>query len=161
MIKIDTEEDLLDYRIKRLESQAEMMQKMTKKPSDGSDALFENYSTLLTVSALIGFNNDVYCDDFLGRPMGEPVQRQFFQKDQRGMMDLLAICKARDVNILKSCQKYDIFSAYAAAGFEVLCEKLEADKRDWSDSKTVIECSLILTDMYLSDQESITVDEII
>lgn len=159
MIKVNSEEELLDYRIKRLECQAEMMQKMTKKPSDGSDALFENYSTLLSVSALIGFNNDAYCDNFLDQSMGESVQRQFFQKDQRGLMDLLAICKTRDVNILKSCQKYDIFSAYAAAGFDILCGKLEAYKRDWSDSKTVMECSLILTDMYLSEQDTITIDE--
>lgn len=161
MITVNSDEELNDYRIKRLDCQAEMMQKMTKHPSDNSDALFDTYSTLLTVSALIGFNYDAYRDDFMKQPMGESVQRQFFQKDQRSMMDLLAISKTHDVNILKSCQKYDIFSAYAAAGFDILCKKLNAEARDWSDSKTVNECALILSEWYISGQISESIDSIL
>jgi len=160
-IKVNTDEELVEYRIKRLERQSDMMQKMTKHPLDGSDALFENYSTLITVCALIGFNNDAYCENFLEQPMGEAVQRQFFQKDQRSMMDLIAIAREKDVNVLKSCQKYDVFSAYAAAGFDILCKKLDAETRDWTDSKSVNECALILSEMYLSQGNDGGVDEIL
>lgn len=160
-IHIDSDEALYEYRIKRLQSQSEMMQKMTKPPLDGFDALFATYSTLLTVSALIGFNHDAYDDDFSRKPMGEAVQMQFFQKDQRSMMDLVAIARTKDVNILKSCQKYDIFSAYASAGFDILCNKLEAKNRDWSESRTVNECAAIISEWILSSDADRTVDDIL
>lgn len=160
-IHIDSDEALYEYRIKRLQSQAEMMQKMTKPPADGFDALFENYSALITVSALIGFNHDAYDERFGEKPMGEPVQVQFFQKDQRCMMDLLAIARTKDVNILKSCLKYDIFSAYASAGFEILCKKLDAEKRDWSDSRTVNECASIISEWILSSDTDQSVYDIL
>ena len=161
MVVVNTDEELLEYRVKRLERQAEMMQKMTKHPADGSDALFSSYSTLITVSALIGYIHDAYCENFLEQPMGEAVQCQFFQKDQRGLIDLIAISRIRDVNILKSCQKYDVFSAYAAAGFDIICRKIKADTLDWSDSKTVNDCALILSDWYLSGGVEESIDEIV
>lgn len=160
-VKTNSEEELADYRIKRLAEQSDLMQLMTKHPADGSDALFENYSSLLTVCALIGFNHDVYDANFLTKPMGEAVQRQFFQKDQRSMMDLIAIARIHDVNILKSCQKYDVFSAYAAEGFKILCKKLNAATRDWNDSKDVNECAMILSEWFLSGENDGALDAII
>lgn len=160
-IKMDSFEDLAAYRVKRLARQADMMLKMTTKPLDSDvDALFRNYASVLTVSALIGYATGSFIKDFgMGKkqPMGESVQRQFFQQDQLRLIDLLAYAHTKEPTIIRRTQKYDIFSAYAAAGFDVLCERLDAAHRDWTNTHDVVACGKLLAEWYLKGAESLSV----
>ena len=156
-IEMDSPEELAAYRVKRLKRQDELMQKMTTRPHDSDlDALFRNYASLLTVSALVGFSarlQPINIDD-RKEPLGESVQRQFFTGDQLKIIDLIAYAHTHEPIIIRSRKKFDIFSGYAAVGFDYLSEKLGANSRDWTDSSTVIECGKLLAVWYLKGSRS-------
>lgn len=161
-IKIDSPETLAAYRVKRLKRQADLMLKMTTKPADSDiDALFRNYASLLTVSALIGFaaNLQPVSFDSKQEPQGEPVQRQFFQEDQLKIIDLIAYAHTHEPLIIRSIKKFDIFSGYAAAGFDYLCDRLDAENLDWTDSKTTLFCGKTLATWYLSGSKSFSLSD--
>jgi len=156
-IQMDTPEELAAYRVKRLKRQEDMMEKMTKRPGDSElDALFRNYASLMTVSALVCFaakidplNLDKAGKNGKKEPQGEPVQRQFFQNDQLKIIDLIAYAHTHEPTIIRSKKKFDIFSGYAAAGFDYLCDQIDAKSHDWSRSDDVLECGKILAQWYL------------
>ncbi len=156
-IEMDSPEELAAYRVKRLKRQDELMQKMTTRPLDSElDALFRNYASLLTVSALVGFSaklQPLNVDD-RKEPLGEPVQRQFFTGDQLKLIDLIAYAHTHEPIIIRSKTKFDIFSGYAAVGFDYLSEKLGANNRDWTDPRTVLECGKLLAMWYLKGSGS-------
>lgn len=164
-IVMDSPEVLAAYRVKRLQRQAELMEKMIKRPGDTElDALFRNYASLLTVSALICFAAKIAPQDIdkIGRqgkkePLGESVQRQFFQNDQLKIIDLIAYAHTHEPTIIRSKKKFDIFSCYAAAGFDYLCDQIDAKNRDWSKSEDVLECGKILAKWYLKGSRSFSV----
>ena len=73
------------------------------------------------------------------------------------MIDLLAYAHTREPTIIRRTEKFEIFSAYAAAGFDLLCEKLDARRRDWTSAQEVIECGKILATLYLKGAKSLSV----
>lgn len=164
-IQMDSPEELAAYRVKRLERQAVLMQKMTTRPTDsGLDALFRNYAALLTVSALIchaakllPIDIDKPGENGKKEPLGESVQRQFFQPDQLKIIDLIAYAHTHEPTIIRCKKKFDIFSSYAAAGFDYLSEQLDAEHRDWSRSEDVMECGKILAQWYLKGSKGLSV----
>lgn len=159
-VLMDSPEDLAAYRVRRLARQAEMMSKMITKPEDSDvDALFPNYAAVLTVAALFGYSTGSYKADF-GKSrtdrMGEPVQRQFFTSDQLKLIDLIAYAHTREPTIIRRKEKFEIFSAYAAAGFDYMCKMLDADARDWSSSRDVMECGKRLAEIYLGGSKTLS-----
>lgn len=166
-IEMDSPEDLAAYRVKRLQRQADLMQKMTTRPGDTElDALFRNYASLLTVSALICYAAkiepiDISKSDKRSRTeaLGESVQRQFFQADQLKIIDLIAYAHTHEPTIIRSTEKFDIFSGYAAAGFDFMCQQLDAENRDWSKSEEVLACGKILAQWYLKGSMAFSVTE--
>jgi len=156
-IEMDSPETLASYRVKRLKRQDELMHKMITKPIDSElDALFRNYASLLTVSALVGFSANLQPINIDDRkePLGEPVMRQFFTGDQLKIIDLVAYAHTHEPTIIRCTKKFDIFSGYAAVGFDCLCDKLDAKGRDWTDPKDVIECGKLLAMWYLTGSKS-------
>ncbi len=159
-VEMNSPEDLAAYRIKRLKRQDSLMQKMTTKPGDsGLDALFRNYASLLSVSALVGFAAKLMPVNINERkePLGEAVQRQFFTNDQLKLIDLIAYAHTHEPIIIRSTRKYDIFSGYAVVGFDYLCDMLNASTRDWTDPKEVVECGKLLAKWYLKGSKSLSV----
>lgn len=157
--KIASEKELSDYRIKRLKRQDELMGKMTKRPLDSNiDALFKTYASLLTVSALVCTAAEIDWIDINKaengkRPqLAESVQRSFFQDDQLRIIDLIAYAHTKDPQIIRSTDKFDIFSGYAAAGFDYLCKRLDATARDWTKTEDVLECGKILASWYVASR---------
>ena len=161
VIKQSTPEDIAAYRVKRLQSQADMMHRMITPPEDVKmDALFRNYAAVLTVSALVGYS--AHCPPVpIGKnknePLGEPVQRQFFLADQLRIIDLIAFAHLHEPLIIRSTEKFDIFSGYAAAGFKIMCEMLKAEERDWTKAETVLECGKLLAKWYLTGSKCFSV----
>ena len=156
-IVMDSPEELAAYRVKRLKRQDELMQKMTTRPLDSDlDALFRNYASLLTVSSLVGFSANLQPINVEDRkePLGESVQRQFFTADQLKIIDLISYSHTHEPLIIRSKKKFDIFSGYAAVGFDYLSERLGAKNRDWTDPSTVIECGKLLAMWYLKGSGS-------
>ena len=157
VVEMDSPEELAAYRVKRLQRQADLMQKMITRPGDSDlDALFRNYAALLTVSALICYAAklppiDIEKPGKNGKkePLGESVQRQFFQADQLKIIDLIAYAHTHEPTIIRCTKKFDIFSGYAAAGFDFMSQELDAANRDWSKSEDVMECGKILAQWYL------------
>lgn len=157
VVEMDSPEELAAYRVKRLQRQADLMQKMITRPGDSDlDALFRNYAALLTVSALICHAAKIEPIDIDNpgkngkkEPFGEAVQRQFFQTDQLKIIDLIAYAHTHEPTIIRCKKKFDIFSGYAAAGFDFMSQQLDAEHRDWSRSENVIECGKILAQWYL------------
>lgn len=105
------------YRIRRSESQQDMMQKLTS-----GNRVFNSYRDILVLSAVIGYCNGAY------QPIeksAEGVLMQFFSETDYDLMDLLAYAHAKEQAILKEDKKYEIFESYANGGFPILMNLLE------------------------------------
>lgn len=165
VVEMDSPEELAAYRVKRLQRQADLMQKMITRPGDSElDALFRSYAEVLTVSALICHAAKLPPIDIdrIGKngkkePMGEAVQRQFFKSDQLKIIDLIAYAHTHEPTIIRCKKKFDIFSGYAAAGFDFMSQELDAANRDWSKSEDVMECGKILAQWYLKGSKCFSV----
>lgn len=105
-------------RIKRNSSQQEMMQKLTT-----SFKIFDSYRDILVLSAVIGYINKTYVP--IEKPASDGVLMQFFTESDYDLMDLIAYAHQKEQSILKSDEKYEIFSAYANGGFPILLDILE------------------------------------
>lgn len=78
------------------------------------------------ISAVIGFENDAYRP--IDKQASDGVLMQFFIETDYDLMDLIAYAHTKDQNILKSDDKYEIFSSYANGGFPILLQLLELDE---------------------------------
>ena len=120
------------YRIK---SNADHEEKMRYLVRDLK--IFNQYSQILTISALIGYANDEYVP-FEGS--AEPVQITFFEEREKEIMNLLAYIKEGNQSILQAKAKddpdknkmYQAFEFYANGGFPILCKKIGVDFVDKS-----------------------------
>lgn len=110
------------FRIRRSASQQEDMQKLT-----GAD-IFDGYKDILMISAIIGYNHGLYAP--IEKAASDGVLMQFFSQKDYDIMDLIAYSHAKEQSVLKSDEKYDIFSAYANGGFPVLLSKLKINDLD-------------------------------
>ena len=95
--------------------------------------IFQSYSQILMVSAIIGYNNRAYAE--IQKAASDPVQITFFTEKDKDYMDFLAYAKTKDQSILSTSEKYAIFESYANGGFPILIDKLgvnfdEPEKND-------------------------------
>lgn len=120
------------YRINRNQELDEQMQYLVKDLR-----IFNTYSQILTMSAIIGYANKEYVP-FTAN--AESVQMIFFQNREQELMNLLAYAKVGNQSILQEKAKddpernkmYQIFEFYANGGFPILCQKLGVDFADKS-----------------------------
>lgn len=108
-------------RIKRSADQQEMMQKLLS-----GKKIFDAYRDILVLSAVIGYANNAYKP--IERQASDGVLMQFFTETDYDLMDLIAYSYSKEQAILKSDEKYDIFSAFANGGFPILLELLGVDE---------------------------------
>ncbi len=161
-VQINTARELSDYRVRRLKRQEEMMRKMTTRPSDSDiDPLFNGYPTLLTVSALVAYSAGLEPFKIVPKgsePFAEPVQVGFFSDDQLSLIDLIAYAHTHEPLIIRQTRKFDIFSGYAAVGFDRMCQMLDVQNVRWErDSEDVLRCGKKLADWYLRGSECFSV----
>ena len=105
------------YRIKRSAAQEKQMQYLTQDLK-----LFQSYSQVVMASAIVGYINDKCL--FITEPASDGILMQFFTQRDYDVMDFLAYAYKKEQAVLKTTEKYDIFSAYANGGFPILVKKL-------------------------------------
>ena len=131
------------YRIRRSAQQQEMMQKLMS-----GNKLFESYRDILVLSAAIGYANEAYIP--IKKAASDGVLMQFFSEKDWDFIDLLAYAHKKEQAVLYTDEKYEIFSAYANGGFEILIKLLEIDQTTDIDD-TLLEtkflklCELLVT----------------
>lgn len=137
------------YRIKRNLEQEEKMQYLLRELR-----IFNSYSQILTISALIGYANNVHPSI---SKVAEPVQVTFFEEREKEIMNFLAYMMAGNQSILQEKPKndpdrnkmYEAFETYANGGFPILCKKLGVDfvERHKNDRLTILQnyYSMLLT----------------
>lgn len=109
-----------NFRIKRSASQQELMQKMIQAK------IFSQYKDILMISAIIGYLNNRYLP--IEKVASDGVLMQFFNDKDYNIIDLIAYSRKKEQSIIKSDEKYDIFSSYANGGFPILVKKLGIDQ---------------------------------
>lgn len=115
------------YRIKRNLDQEDKMQYLLRDLK-----IFNSYSQILTISALIGYANEAHPAI---EKVAEPVQVTFFEEREKEIMNFLAYMMAGKQSILQEKSKddpdrnkmYEAFETYANGGFPILCKKLGVD----------------------------------
>lgn len=108
------------YRIKRNSKHETQMRYLISDLK-----VFANYSQILVISAVIGFNNQLFVP--IEAPASDAVLMQFFNSRNKDIMDLIAYGHEKKQNILSEDSKYTIFEAYANGGFPLLINQLEID----------------------------------
>lgn len=144
------------YRIKRNLEQEEKMQYLLRDLK-----VFNSYSQILTISALIGYVNNAHPTI---SKTAEPVQVTFFEEREKEIMNFLAYMMAGNQSILQERPKddpnrnmmYEAFETYANGGFPILCKKLGVDFVDTSknDRLTILQnyyMLLLSNDLYDND----------
>ena len=116
------------YRIKRSAAQEKQMQYLTQDLK-----IFQSYSQVVMASAIVGYINNE-CS-FITEPASDGILMQFFTQRDYDVMDFLAYAFKKEQAVLKTTEKYEIFSAYANGGFPILVKKLginfdEQEKND-------------------------------
>ena len=77
--------------------------------------IFDAYKDILMISAIIGYNLNLYVP--IKKNASDGVLMQFFSQNDYDIMDLLAFSKTKSQIVIKSDEKYEIFSAsHPAAG---------------------------------------------
>lgn len=103
-------------RIKRSASQQEMMLLLI------NNKVFDSYKDVLMISAVIGYNEKRYIP--IEKAASDGVLMSFFKEKDYDIIDLIAYSHKKNQSIIKSDEKYEIFSAYANGGFPILLDKL-------------------------------------
>ena len=114
-----------NYRVKRSAEQEEAMRYLINDLK-----VFQSYSQILVISALIGYSNKT--KNPIKKTASDGVLMQFFDEKNYDIMNLLAYADQQVQSILTSqgVEKYNIFESYANGGFPILVEKLEIDLVD-------------------------------
>lgn len=132
-------------RIKRSADQQEMMQKLLS-----GNKIFDAYRDILVLSAVIGYANSAYKP--IEKQASDGVLMQFFTENDYDLMDLLAYSYAKEQPILKSDEKYEIFSAFANGGFPILLDLLGIDETTEIDAAKQEAILVKLAGIILSNQ---------
>lgn len=106
----------ITFRIKRSFSQEDAMKKLV------AANIFDGYKDILMISAIIGYNQKRFVP--IEKTASDGVQMNFFSQRDYDVMDMIAYAHKREQSIIKSDEKYDIFSSYANGGFPILLERL-------------------------------------
>ncbi|MCQ2798795.1 MAG: hypothetical protein MJ220_02830 [Bacilli bacterium] len=144
-------------RIKRNSLQQEEMKMLVDAD------LFAGYKDILMISAVIGYNARKY--EPISKVATEGVLMSFFNEKDYDIIDLIAYSHKKEQMIVKSDEKYEIFSSYANAGFPILLEKLGIAGQTslGEDEARKAQCkyySLLLSGEFLPKIESLKDDEL-
>ncbi len=132
-------------RIKRSADQQEMMQRLMS-----GNKIFDAYRDILVISAVVGFVNERFVP--IEKQASDGVLMQFFTETDYDLMDLIAFSHAKEQAILKSDEKYEIFSAYANGGFPLLLEMLGIDETTEIDENKQEAMLVKLTSIIMTNQ---------
>ena len=127
------------YRIKRNSDQQEQMQYLIQDLK-----IFQSYSQILMLSAIIGYNQKLFVP--IKTPASDGVLMQFFTQRDYDIMDFIAYAHVKEQAILKKNEKYEIFESYANGGFDLLVNKLGIDFVDKKQNDRVT----ILNKLYMN-----------
>lgn len=92
--------------------------------------LFQSYSQILMVSALVGYYHDAYSP--IEKGGSDTVQMTTFREKDRDFIDFIAFAYKKEQSVLLGNEKYKIFEAFANGGFPILVSKLGIDFVDKS-----------------------------
>ena len=113
----------ITYRIKRNSEQEAAMNYLAQDLK-----VFKDYAHILLLSAIVGYNNDLFVP--IKYPASDGVQLTFFTEQERDIIDLIAYGRKKEQSIVKNIEKYNIFESYANGGFDLLLDKLGIDLID-------------------------------
>ena len=110
------------YRIKRNLEYDEKMKYISQELK-----IFDSYSQIIMLSAVIGYNNGLYVPI---KNNAEGILMQFFTQRDYDIIDFIAYAHIKEQGILKDTKKYEILESYANGGFPLLIDKLGIDFDD-------------------------------
>ncbi len=107
------------FRIKRSRLQEEKMKFLI------DNRIFAGYADILALSAILGYKYDRNIS--IDLQASDPVQLNFFSREDRLMINLIAYAHKGEQAVLdsNSNEKYEIYESYANGGFPILWEHLE------------------------------------
>lgn len=108
------------YRIKRNAEHEEQMRYIIQELK-----LFQSYSQILMLSAVVGYSNELYIPS--KNTASDGVLMQFFTQRDYDIMDFIAYAHKKEQSILRNNEKYEIFESYANGGFPLVMDKLGID----------------------------------
>ena len=111
------------YRIKRSADYEDQMRYLVQDLK-----IFQSYSQILVVSALVGYNSDAYVE--ITKQASDTVLMNSFSQRSYDIMDSIAYARVKEQSILKKEEKYKIFESYANGGFPILVKALGVDFAD-------------------------------
>lgn len=111
------------YRIKRSADYEDQMRYLVQDLK-----IFQSYSQVLVVSALVGYNSDAYVE--ITKQASDTVLMNSFSQRSYDIMDFIAYARVKEQSILKKEEKYKIFESYANGGFPILVKALGVDFAD-------------------------------
>ncbi|MDE6407604.1 MAG: hypothetical protein K2K48_02010 [Anaeroplasmataceae bacterium] len=127
------------YRIKRNATQQEQMQYLIQELK-----IFQSYSQIIMLSAVIGYNNKLFIP--IESPASDGVLMQFFTQRDYDMIDFIAYAHKKEQIVLKKNEKYEILENYANGGFDLLVNKLGIDFVDKKSNDRIT----ILNKLYMN-----------
>lgn len=107
----------MKYRIKRSKEYEKGMDELRKAK------IFSSYRDILVLSAAIGYANNRF--EPIDTPASDGVLMQFFENEDRNLMDLLAFLHTKNQKVLYETEKYQYFEGYANGGFPILLKLLD------------------------------------
>lgn len=125
------------YRVKRNSEQEAQMRYLINDLK-----VFNSYSQILVISALLGYNSNESAE--VNSPASDGVLMQFFEEDDKNIINLLAYAKDKKQSVLSAkddenkTRMYSIFENYANAGFSKLINKLQINFDDYSKNDRLI-----------------------
>lgn len=108
------------YRIKRNAEHEEQMKYLVQELK-----IFQSYSQILIVSAIIGYNNNAYVE--IKKQASDTVLMNSFSQQSYDIMDFIAYARVKEQSILQKEEKYKIFESYANGGFPILLNELKVN----------------------------------
>ncbi len=146
------------FRIKRSDAQQEKMKLLFNA------GVFEGYKDILMISAVIGYNKKRFIP--IEKTASDGVLMSFFNEKDYNIIDLIAYSHTKQQSIIKSDDKYDIFSAYANGGFPILLKELNLDmdvEELSNEDVRKAQCkyySLLLSGAFLPIDETVNDDDL-
>ena len=110
----------LNYRFRRSGAQEEQMRYLIQDLK-----VFQSYSQILMVSALIGYYHNAYAP--IEKTGSDTVQMTTFREKDRDFINFIAFAYKKNQSVLNGNERYEIFEAFANGGFPILVDKLGID----------------------------------
>ena len=110
----------LNYRFRRSGAQEEQMKYLIQDLK-----VFQSYSQILMVSALIGYYHNAFVP--IEKVGSDTVQMTTFREKDRDYINFIAFAYKKNQSVLNGNERYEIFEALANGGFPILVDKLGID----------------------------------